>query len=42
MSDALKANPKISVAWLQSQLPVLINLPPGLREAALKAGLPEN
>jgi adenylate cyclase len=42
MSDALKANSKISVAWLQSQLPVLIDLPPGLREAALKAGLPEN
>ena len=42
MSDALKANSKISVAWLRSQLPVLIDLPPGLREAALKAGLPEN
>ena len=42
MSDALKANPNVSVAWLQSHLPALIEAPPGLREAALKAGLPEN
>jgi tetratricopeptide (TPR) repeat protein len=42
MSDVLKANSNVSDAWLQSHLPALINAPPGLREAALKAGLPEN
>ena len=42
MSDALKANSNLSVAWLQSHLPALIDAPPGLREAAQKAGLPEN
>jgi adenylate cyclase len=41
MSDALKANPNISVAWLQNHLPALIEAPPGLREAAQKAGLPD-
>jgi TolB-like protein/Tfp pilus assembly protein PilF len=42
MSDARRANPNTSVAWLQSHLPALIEAPPGLREAAQKAGLPEN
>jgi adenylate cyclase len=42
MSDALKANSNVSVAWLQSHLPALIDAPPGLREAAQKGGLPEN
>jgi adenylate cyclase len=41
MSDALKANTNVSVVWLQSHLPALIDAPPGLREAAQKAGLPE-
>ncbi len=42
MSDALKANPNLSVAWLQSHLPTLIQAPPGLRDAARKVGLPDN
>ena len=42
MSDALKANPNISVAWLQSHLPALIEVSPGLREAAQKVGLPND
>ncbi len=41
ISDALKANTNVSVVWLQSHLPALIDAPPGLREAAQKAGLPE-
>jgi len=39
---ALKANPNLSVAWLQSHLPTLIEAPPGLREAARNVGLPDN
>jgi adenylate cyclase len=42
MSEALRANPALSVAWLREHLPVLIDLPPGLYEAARKAGLPEH
>jgi hypothetical protein len=41
MSDTLKANPNVSVAWLQSHLPALIDVPPGLLEAARNAGLPD-
>ena len=41
MNDALKANPSVSVAWLRKRLPALIEAPPGLREAAQRAGLPD-
>jgi adenylate cyclase len=41
MNDALKANPKLSVAWFHAHLPALIDAPPGMLEAARKAGLPE-
>jgi len=41
MKDALKANPKLSVEWLKAHLPSLIDWPPGMAEAAQRAGLPE-
>jgi adenylate cyclase len=41
MNEALKANPNVSVTWLRSRLPALIEAPPGLRQAAQKAGLPD-
>lgn len=42
MNDALKANPSVSVASLQRRLPALIEVLPGLREAAKIAGLPDD
>jgi len=41
VADALKSNPKISIAWLEAHLPNLIDWPPGLLPALRKAGLPE-
>jgi hypothetical protein len=34
-------NPKLSVAWLHTNLPTLIDWPSGLPPALSKAGLPE-
>jgi adenylate cyclase len=41
MAEAMKLNPKLSVAWFDARTPSLINSPPGFREAPIKAGLPE-
>jgi adenylate cyclase len=41
LAEALKLNPKFSVAWLDAHLPGFIDSPPGFREALIKAGLPE-
>ncbi len=41
MAEAMKLNPKLSVAWFRSRTPSLIDSPPGFREALIKAGLPE-
>ena len=41
MAEAMKLNPKLSVAWFDARTPSLINSPPGFREALIKAGLPE-
>ena len=41
MKEALKANPKLSAAWLRAHLPTLLDWPPGMLEALRKAGLPE-
>jgi adenylate cyclase len=41
MAEALKLNPKLSVAWFHERTPSLIESPPGFREALIKAGLPE-
>ena len=41
LAEAMKLNPKLSVAWFQARMPGFIDLPPGFREALIKAGLPE-
>jgi tetratricopeptide (TPR) repeat protein len=41
LAEAIKLNPKLSVAWFRSRTPSLIDSPPGFREALIKAGLPE-
>ena len=41
VAEAMKLNPKLSVAWFHERTPSLINSPPGFREALIKAGLPE-
>ena len=41
LAEAMKLNPKLSVAWFHERIPSLIDLPPGFREALIKAGLPE-
>jgi adenylate cyclase len=41
LAEALKLNPKLSVAWFDAHLPVFIDAAPGFREALIKAGLPE-
>jgi tetratricopeptide (TPR) repeat protein len=41
LAEAMKLNPKLSVAWFHAHLPSFIDAPPGFREALIKAGLPE-
>jgi tetratricopeptide (TPR) repeat protein len=41
LAEAMKLNPKLSVAWLHTRQPGFIDSPPGFREALIKAGLPE-
>jgi tetratricopeptide (TPR) repeat protein len=41
LAEAMKLNPKLSVAWIHAHIPSLIDFPPGFREALIKAGLPE-
>jgi hypothetical protein len=41
LCEAMKSNPKLSVASLHAHLPGFIDSPPGFREALIKAGLPE-
>ena len=41
LAEAMKVNPKLSVAWLHTHLPFFIDSPLGFREALIKAGLPE-
>jgi adenylate cyclase len=40
LAEAMKLNPKLSVAWFHERTPSLIDSPPGFREALIKAGLP--
>jgi adenylate cyclase len=42
LGEAMKANPKLSVASLHAHLPGFIDSPPGFRENLIKAGLPED
>jgi tetratricopeptide (TPR) repeat protein len=41
LAEAMKLNPKLSVAWFHAHNPVFIDVPSGFREALVKAGLPE-
>jgi hypothetical protein len=41
LAEALKLNPKLSVALLHALQSGFIDSPPGFREALIKAGLPE-
>ena len=41
LAEAMKLNPKLSVAWFHARMPSFIDSPPGFREALIKAGLPE-
>ena len=41
LAEAMKLNPKLSVAWFHARIPAFIDSPPGFREALIKAGLPE-
>jgi adenylate cyclase len=42
LGEAMKLNPKLSVALLHAHLPGFIDSPPGFRENLIKAGLPED
>jgi len=41
LAEAMKLNPKLSVAWFHARVPSFIDSPPGMREGLSKAGLPE-
>jgi len=41
LAEATKLNPKLSVAWFHAHFPSFIDSPPGMHEALIKAGLPE-
>ena len=41
MAEAMKLNPKLSVAWLHAHIPAFIDSAPGMLESLRKAGLPE-
>jgi adenylate cyclase len=41
LAEAMKLNPKLSVAWFHAHFPSFIESPPSMREGLIKAGLPE-
>ena len=41
LAEAMKVNPKLSVAWIRARTPNFLDSPPGLQEALIKAGLPQ-
>ena len=41
LGEAMKLNPRLSVAWFHAHQPNYIDTPPGMRELVIKAGLPE-
>ena len=41
LAEAMKLNPKLSVAWFHAHIPAFIDSAPGMRESLRKAGLPE-
>jgi adenylate cyclase len=42
LAEAMDVNPKLSVAWLDAHIPSFIGSPPSMREALIKAGLPQD
>jgi TolB-like protein len=41
LTEAIKLNPKLSLAWFHAHNSAFIDSPPGMREALIKAGLPQ-
>jgi adenylate cyclase len=41
MAEAMKLNPKLSVAWYHAHILFYIDWPPGFRELLIEAGMPE-
>jgi tetratricopeptide (TPR) repeat protein len=41
LAQAVNLNPRLSVAWFQAHNSAFVDVPPGFREALIKAGLPE-
>ena len=41
LAEAMKLDPKLSVAWFHAHFPSYIESPPSMREGLIKAGLPE-
>jgi adenylate cyclase len=41
LAEAIKLNPKLSVAWFHAHNSAFVDAEPGFREALIKAGLPE-
>ena len=41
LAEAMKVNPKFSMAWMRARSPAWVDAPPGFREALIKAGVPE-
>ena len=42
LAEALKLNPKLSIAWFHAHIPAFIDSAPGMLECLCKAGLPED
>jgi len=42
LAEAMKLNPKLSVAWFRAHNQAFVETPPGFVEALIKAGLPED
>ena len=41
LAEAMKLNPKLSVAWFHAHIASFLDTPSGFREALIKAGMPE-
>jgi hypothetical protein len=42
LAEAMKLNPKLSVAWFHARTPSLMDSPPGFLEGLRKAGMPRS
>jgi tetratricopeptide (TPR) repeat protein len=41
LTEAMKLNPKLSVAWFHAHIPAFIDAAPGMGDSLREAGLPE-